>query len=190
TDRAQRYASASELTQALEGVLGAAAPAADPAIAVLPFTDMSQNKDHDYFCEGMTEEIISALSVIPGLQVAARTSTFQFKGAHQDVRQIGHSLGVNKVLEGSVRTAGDRLRVTAQLINVDDGYHLWSERYDRKVEDVFAIQDEIAGAVAQALAGQLGARHLTSPARKHTEDLEAYHLFLKGRHERHRTRNF
>src|SRR4029453_19324121 len=145
-----------------------------------------QGKDQDYFCEGMAEEIITALSVIPGLRVAARTSTFQFKGTSQDVRRIGQTLGVNKVLEGSVRTAGERLRVTAQLINVDDGYRVWSERYDRQMEDVFAIQDEIARSVAQALAGQLGAHpQPAGPARKHSDDLEAYHLYLKGRHERY-----
>jgi len=151
---------------------------------------MSQGKDQDYFCEGMAEEIITALSVIPGLRVVARTSTFQFKGTSQDVRRIGLALGVNKVLEGSVRTAGDRLRVTAQLVNVEDGYRAWSERYDRQMEDVFAIQDEIARSVVQALAGQLGARQAVGPARKHTDDLEAYHLYLKGRHERYTTRNF
>jgi serine/threonine protein kinase/tetratricopeptide (TPR) repeat protein len=187
----QRYATAREVIQELQAVLaGVVTTEGEPAIAVLPFVDMSQSKDQDYFCEGMTEEIISALSVIPGLHVAARTSTFQFKGTHQDVRHIGQTLGVNKVLEGSVRTAGDRLRVTAQLINVSDGYRVWSERYDRQMEDVFAIQDEIARSVAQALAGQLEARHAPGAARKHTDDLEAYHLYLKGRHERYRTRNF
>jgi len=190
-DREGRYGSATELIQALQAALeGPIGIDVQPAIAVLPFVDMSQGKDQDYFCEGMTEEIISALSVIPGLHVAARTSTFQFKGTNQDVRRIGQTLGVNKVLEGSVRTAGDKLRVTAQLVNVDDGYRVWSERYDREMEDVFAIQDEIARSVAQALAGQLGARAWVGSARKHTEDLEAYHLYLKGRHERYRTRNF
>ena len=189
-DREERYASARELIQALQAVLAAAPAAVHPAIAVLPFADMSQGKDQDYFCEGMAEEIISALSMIPGLRVAARTSTFQFKGTSQDVRRIGQALGVNKVLEGSVRTAGKQLRVTAQLINVDDGYHVWSERYDRQMEDVFAIQDEIARSVAQALAGQFGARQAAGASRKHSDDLEAYHLYLKGRHERYTTRNF
>jgi serine/threonine-protein kinase len=189
-DRDERYSSARELIQALQSALTGATATQDPAIAVLPFVDMSQSKDQDYFCEGMAEEIISALSVIPGLRVAARTSTFQFKGTNQDVRRIGQALGVNKVLEGSVRTAGDRLRVTAQLINVDDGYRVWSERYDRQMEDVFTIQDEIARSVTQALAGQLGGRQIAGAARKHSEDLEAYHLYLKGRHERYTTRNF
>jgi TolB-like protein/Tfp pilus assembly protein PilF len=196
-EREGRYASAHEVIQALQSALTGAPATEEPAIAVLPFVDMSQGKDQDYFCEGMAEEIISALSVIPGLRVAARTSTFQFKGTNQDVRRIGQALGVNKVLEGSVRTAGERLRVTAQLVNVDDGYRVWSERYDRQMEDVFAIQDEIARSVAQALAGQLGARptaatagQAAGAARKHSEDLEAYHLYLKGRHERYTTRNF
>jgi serine/threonine protein kinase/tetratricopeptide (TPR) repeat protein len=189
--REQRYPSARDMIQALQAAQARAVAKGDaPAIAVLPFVDMSQGKDQDYFCEGMAEEIISALSVIPGLRVAARTSTFQFKGTNQDVRRIGQALGVNKVLEGSVRTAGERLRVTAQLINVDDGYRVWSERYDRQMEDVFAIQDEIARSVAQALAGQLGARQAAGAARKHSDDLEAYHLYLKGRHERYTTRNF
>jgi len=190
-EREERYPSAAELIQDLQSALAAGSAFTDePAIAVLPFVDMSQDKDQDYFCEGMAEEIISALSVIPGLRVVARTSTFQFKGTNQDVRQIGQTLGVKKVLEGSVRTSGQRLRVTAQLVNVDDGYRVWSERYDRQMEDVFAIQDEIARSVAHALAGQLGARPAAGGARKHSEDLEAYHLYLKGRHERYTTRNF
>ena len=186
-DRDARYASARELVHTLEAAMAGTSLAEEPAIAVLPFVDMSQSKDQDYFCEGMAEEIVTALSAIPGLRVAARTSTFRFKGTQQDVRRIGQDLGVNKVLEGSVRTAGDRLRVTAQLVNVEDA---WSERDDRKMEDVFAIQEEIARSVAHALAGQLGARHTTGAARKHSDDIEAYHLYLKGRHERYSTRNF
>jgi TolB-like protein/tetratricopeptide (TPR) repeat protein len=189
-NRDARYASARELVHALEAAMAGTSLAQEPAIAVLPFVDMSQGKDHDYFCEGMAEEIITALSAIPGLRVAARTSTFRFKGTQQDVRRIGQALDVNKVLEGSVRTAGDRLRVTAQLVNVEDGYQAWSERYDRKMEDVFAIQEEIARSVAHALAGQLGANRTVGVARKHSDDIEAYHLYLKGRHERYSTRNF
>ena len=188
-EREQRFPTARELIPALQVALAAGAEV-EPAIAVLPFVDMSQGKDQDYFCEGMAEEIISALSMIPGLRIAARTSTFRFKGSNQDVRRIGLELGVDKVLEGGVRTAGDRLRVTAQLINVEDGYRVWSERYDRQMEDVFAIQDEIAQSVARALASQLGTRHPAGAARKHSDDLEAYHLYLKGRHERYTTRNF
>ena len=121
----------------------AAAPGAGQAhsIAVLPFVDMSPDRDQDYFCEGMAEEILNALTRIEGLRVAARTSAFQFKGRAADVRKVAQELGVNTVLEGSVRKAGTQLRVTAQLINAADGYHLWSDRYDRGLEDVFAIQD-------------------------------------------------
>jgi len=145
---------------------------------------MSPAKDQDYFCEGMAEEILSALSGIRGLRVAARSSTFQFKGTTQDVRRIGETLGVNKILEGSVRTAGSRLRVTAQLVNVADGYQIWSARYDREMADVFAIQDEIARAVVEALKMELATPPGPSAQRKHSENLEAYHLYLKGRHQR------
>ena len=112
---------------------------------------MSPDRDQDYFCEGMAEEILNALTRIEGLRVAARTSSFQFKGRAADVRKVAQELGVNTVLEGSVRKAGTQLRVTAQLINAGDGYHLWSDRYDRGIEDVFAIQDEIATKITEAL---------------------------------------
>ncbi len=188
---AQRFQSARDVIQALQNVFtGLPLAPEGPSIAVLPFVDMSQGKDQDYFCEGMAEEILTSLSEISGLRVAARTSTFQFRGANQDIRRIGQALGVNNVLEGSVRTAGKRLRVTAQLINVASGYQMWSERYDREMEDVFAIQDEIAHSVTQALAMQLGAPEAGSITRKHSDNLEAYHLYLKGRHERYTTRNF
>jgi serine/threonine-protein kinase len=188
----ERYASAREVVQALQGATKAGASSApdEPSIAVLPFVDMSQEKDQDYFCEGIAEEILSALSGIPGLRVAARTSTFRFKGNTQDVRQIGRELGVNSLLEGSVRTVGKRLRVSAQLINAADGYRVWSERYDREMEDVFAIQDEIARSVVRALPLQRGAPETGGAARKHSDDMVAYHLYLKGRHERYTTRNF
>jgi len=122
-----------------------------PSIAVLPFVDMSPDRDQDYFCEGMAEEILNALTRIEGLRVAARTSSFQFKGRAADMRKVALELGVNTVLEGSVRKAGSQLRVTAQLISAGDGYHLWSERYDRGLEDVFAIQDDIATRITEAL---------------------------------------
>jgi serine/threonine protein kinase len=157
-DPARRFQSARELISALQGAfIRAPDSEEDPSIAVLPFVDMSQGKDQDYFCEGMAEEILSALSDVSGLRVAARTSAFQFRGSNLDIRRIGQALGVSNVLEGSVRTAGRRLRVTAQLIKAADGYRIWSERYDREMEDVFAIQDEIARSVARALAVQLGA---------------------------------
>ncbi len=159
---------------------------ASPAsIAVLPFADMSPAKDQDYFCEGMAEEIINALTKIEGVSVASRSSSFQFKGSAGDIRSVGEALGVNTVLEGSVRTAGDRLRVTAQLINVEDGYHLWSDRYDRQMEDVFEIQDEISESIVGALfVGLMGRKR---PDRgRHTSNLEAYHLFMKGQHNWYR----
>jgi TolB-like protein len=113
---------------------------------------MSAERDQDYFCEGIAEEIINALCCVRGLKVASRTSAFQFKGRNDDVRHIGRSLGVGAVLEGSVRKAGDRLRITAQLVGTKDGYHLWSETFDRRLEDVFAIQTEIAQKVARTLS--------------------------------------
>jgi serine/threonine-protein kinase len=151
------------------------------SIAVLPFANMSPDPEQEYFCEGMAEEIINALTKVEGLRVAARMSTFQFKGRLQDARQVGEALNVKMLLEGSVRSAGDRLRVTAQLINVEDGYHLWSESYDREMQDVFAIQDEIASNIVDVLEQKLG--HKTLPkAKRPTDNLEAYHLYLKGRH--------
>ncbi|MHC4991787.1 MAG: protein kinase domain-containing protein, partial [Planctomycetota bacterium] len=156
-------------------------PPPGPSIAVLPFADMSPAKDQDYFCEGMAEEIINSLSRIQGLHVASRTSAFQFKGAATDIRRIGEQLTVGTVLEGSVRKAGDQLRVTAQLINVSDGYHLWSERYDRPMKDVFAIQDEIAHNIAQALEVTLSPRERHAVPQAPTADVRAYDLYLRGR---------
>src|SRR6185503_2888369 len=119
-----------------------------PSIAVLPFANMSGDKENEYFSDGLAEEVINALAHIPGLKVTARTSAFAFRGKEQDIRKIAEILGVRTVLEGSVRRAGNRIRVTAQLINAEDGYHLWSERYDREMADVFAMQDEISQAIA------------------------------------------
>jgi TolB-like protein len=116
----------------------ATAPA--ESVAILPFADMSPARDQEYFCDGLAEEIINALCVIRGLRVASRTSSFQFKGRAADVREIGRQLNVHSVLEGSVRKADDRVRITVQLLNADDGYHVWSQSYDRKLEDVFAVQ--------------------------------------------------
>ena len=129
--------------------------AAEASVAVLPFRNMSPDPDAEYFSDGVTEEIISVLSHIPALHVAARTSCFAFKGKDTDVRQIGRELGVRTVLEGSVRQAGRRLRIQAQLVDVATGYHLWSERFDRELEDVFAVQDEIARSIAETLAPRL-----------------------------------
>jgi serine/threonine-protein kinase len=153
--------------------------AAPKAIAVLPLTNMSADPENEYFADGMTEEIINALAKLPGVQVASRTSSFAFKGKEVDVRQIGEKLKVSSVLEGSVRKVGNRIRITAQLVNVENGFHLWSETYDRQLEDVFAIQDEISRAIVEALKLRLGgdAEHLVVP----TQSLEAYNLYLKGR---------
>ena len=162
------------------------APAARSAptlktIAVLPLTNMSADPENEYFSDGMTEEIINALAKVPGVQVASRTSSFAFKGKRDvDIREIGDKLGVASVLEGSVRKVGHRIRITAQLVNVDNGYHLWSETYDRQLEDVFAIQDEISRAIVEALKIRLvgSEGHLVAP----TKNLEAYTTYLKGRY--------
>ncbi|MFL5489892.1 MAG: BTAD domain-containing putative transcriptional regulator [Gemmatimonadales bacterium] len=151
------------------------------SIAVLPFTNMSPDGANEYFSDGMTEEIITALSKVEGLRVAARTSAFAFKGKTESVSEIGRQLRVGTVLEGSVRRAGDRLRITAQLINAKDGYHLWAESYDRDLHDVFAVQDEIAQAIVGALRVTLSGE-ATSMVVRPTADLTAYDLYLKGRH--------
>ena len=156
-------------------------PAEPTAIAVLPFANMSPDGANEYFSDGMTEEIITALTKVKGLRVAARTSAFAFKGKTESVSEIGRQLRVGTVLEGSVRRAGDRLRVTAQLINVRDGYHLWAETYDRDLRDVFAVQEEIAQAIVGALRVKLGGE-ASAPVVRPTADLTAYDLYLKGRY--------
>jgi len=157
---------------------------AKKAIAVLPFANMSADPENEYFSDGMTEEIINALAKVPGLQVASRNSCFAFKGKQLDTREIGDKLGVGSVLEGSVRKIGNRIRITTQLVNVENGYHLWSETYDRQLEDVFAIQEEIARAIVEALKLRLTREHeqLVVP----TRNLEAYNLYLKARFFYHR----
>lgn len=151
------------------------------SIAVLPFVNMSGNEADEYFSDGMTEELINALTAVGGLRVAARTSSFAFKGKEADVREIGQSLNVQTILEGSVRKARNRLRITAQLVNVADGYHLWSETYDREMEDVFAVQEEISRAIVSALKVKLAAAE-ERPVATRTGHLEAYDLYLKGRY--------
>jgi adenylate cyclase len=152
------------------------------SIAVLPFVNMSPDPENEFLADGITEEIINALSQIEQLHVAARTSSFFFKGKHIDMRQIGEQLNVRAVVEGSVRKAGDYLRITAQLVNVADGYHLWSNRYDCEMKDVFAIQDEVARSIANRLTITLGERSQQEPLVKtRTSNLEAYQLYLKGR---------
>jgi serine/threonine-protein kinase len=152
------------------------------SIAVLPFRNMSADKENEYFTDGITEEIINALTKIEALRVASRTSAFAFKGRNEDIRRIGEQLGVRTVLEGSVRRAGSRLRISAELVNVGDGYHLWSERYDREMEDIFAIQDEIALAIANTLKVRLLAADEGALVSRGTEDFEAYNHFLKGKY--------
>jgi len=155
------------------------------AIAVLPFSDMSSAKDQDYLCEGMAEEIMNALVRIDGIRVASRTSAFRAKQDNADLPAIARALSVNHVLEGSVRTAGSRLRVTAQLTDVASGYQLWSERFDRDAADIFAVQDEIAAGVVDAVKTRLAPGAHTVPARPHVRNLEAYRSYLKGRHLRY-----
>ncbi len=151
-----------------------------PSIAVLPFVNMSGDKEQEYFSDGLAEEIINALTQIPGLMVIARTSAFAFKGKQEDIRRIAEVLGVTNILEGSVRKAGNRIRITAQLIDASKGGHLWSERYDREMTDVFAIQDEISQAIAEKLRVRLtGDQPLV---KRRTENMEAYNLCLLGRY--------
>ena len=151
-----------------------------PSIAVLPFVNMSADPEQDYFCDGMAEELINALTKIENIHVPARTSSFAFKDQKVDIREIGRKLNVEHVLEGSVRKAGNRLRITSQLIKVDDGYHLWSERFDRELDDVFAIQDEIATAIVEKLKVRLLSGEKEKLVKRYTENLEAYSLYLKG----------
>ncbi len=152
------------------------------SIAVLPFVDMSPQQDQEYFCDGMAEELINSLTHIKGVRVVAWTSAFSFKGRDTDIREIGRKLNVETLLQGSVRKAGKRLRITAKLVNVTDGYHLWSERYDRKMKDVFAIQDEVALAIVANLKVNLLGEEKAAIVRRHTNDLEAYNFYLKGRY--------
>jgi TolB-like protein/Tfp pilus assembly protein PilF len=154
--------------------------AADASIAVLPFLNLSADPENEFFCDGTTEEIISALAHIKNLHVVARTSSFSFKGKHLDLRTVGQQLNVRTVLEGSIRRSGDRLRITAQLVNAEDGYHLWSETYDREMKDVFAVQEEIANSIAQRLEVSLDSGRQPF-FRAGTGNLEAFKSYLQGR---------
>ena len=152
----------------------------ETSIAVLPFLNLSADPENELFADGMSEEIISALAHIKDLHVVAHTSSFSFKGKHVDLRMVGQQLNVRTVLEGSVRRSGDRLRITAQLVNAADGYHLWSERYDREMKDVFAIQEEIAKSIAQRLEVTLDSEQ--QPLfRAGTDNLEAFKFYMQGR---------
>ena len=176
----QRFQTMADVRAALEHASQKSSDA-EPSIAVLPFANLSADKENEYFSDGLAEEIINVLAHVPGLKVIARTSAFAFRGKDQDVRTIAQTLGVRSILEGSVRRSGSRIRVAAQLIDAEGGHHLWSERYDREMADVFAIQDDIAQAIASALQTKLS----VAPAvlRRYTPNLPAYEAYLKALHD-------
>ena len=177
----QAMASGSLVTPTDTASLPQTVVSAAKSVAVLPFTNMSADPDNEYFTDGMAEEIINALNKVQSLRVAARTSSFAFKGKNEDVGEIGKKLKVSTVLEGSVRKMGNRLRITAQLVNVADGYHLWSERYDREMEDVFAIQDDISQAIVKALKVILSEGEKKQIEKARVENVAAYDYYLRGR---------
>ena len=190
-----RFQSARDVASALRSSLAPAAegaqdgagatglPARDrPSVAVLPFANLSADPEQEFFCDGMAEEIINALAQIKDLRVVARTSAFAFKGKQEDVRTIGRSLAVGAIVEGSVRKAGDRLRIMAQLIDARDGSHLWSERYDRRMSDVFEIQDEISLAIVEKLEVNLLGAERAAVVRRSTANIDAYSAYLRGIH--------
>jgi serine/threonine-protein kinase len=188
-DPDDRFATAAEFGEAL--ALGDAFTAPRPAparhggaasVAVLPFVNLSPDPENEYFSDGVTEELIGALAKVPGLRVASRTSSFGFKGTDQDARAIGERLGVRAIVEGSVRRSGNRLRIAAQLIDAADGYHRWSETYDRELADVFAVQDELARTLAATLAPRLSASAEGPLVEPGTASVEAYSLVLRGTH--------
>jgi serine/threonine protein kinase/tetratricopeptide (TPR) repeat protein len=158
-----------------------ATDAPEKSIAVLPFANMSTDPENEFFADGITEEILNALAQIPELRVAGRTSAFSFKGKNVDLRVIGEQLNVRTVLEGSVRRSGKRVRIAAQLIDVANGYHLWSEKYDREIEDVFAVQDEIAVAIAERMKATISAGRAAVLEQRATDNIDAYEAYLKGR---------
>jgi serine/threonine-protein kinase len=183
-DPEQRYASAAEFVKALlaEGGGIPVTPAATRSIAVLPFVNASPDPENEYLSDGITDELIDALAKIAGLRVSSRTSVFALKGKSLDVRAVGALLGASVVLEGTVRKAGERLRITAQLTSTDDGRLLWSQRYDRQLVDVFTIQDEIAGTIVSTLRATMFADLSEHVPRRYTENIHAYGLYLKGRY--------
>src|SRR5947208_7294270 len=183
-DPADRFASVADFTTALEETRPAAAPAIvgkTRSIAVLPFVNASADPENEYLSDGISDELINALTKVDGLRIASRTSAFALKGKPQDIRAIGALLGVSAVLEGTVRKSGDRLSITAQLSAADDGRALWSERYDRALDDVFAIEDEIARTIVSTLRTTFLADIADPTPRRYTHNLEAYSLYLKGR---------
>ncbi len=177
---AGRYPNMSALRVALEEAGKPAAQVKETSIAVLPFTNLSADKENEYFSDGLAEEILSALSQLPGLRVIARGSAFAFRGREHAIAEIVEKLQVTTVLHGSMRRAGNRIRVTATLINAEDETQLWSERYDREMRDIFDIQDEIAQAIVEKLKLQLGARAGQPLVKRYTENLEAHSFYLKG----------
>ena len=153
-----------------------------PSIAVMPFANLSAAPENEYFCDGLAEELLNALTRVSDLRVVARTSAFSFKHQQLDVREIGRRLNAATVLEGSVQRTGNRVRILTQLINSVDGYHLWSEQFDREMDDIFAIQDEIAGAIIEKLKVKLRPDEKSAVVKRYTGSVDAYHLYLKGRH--------
>jgi adenylate cyclase len=158
-----------------------AARAPEASVAILPFTDLSEEGDQDYFCDGLAEEILNALAAIRGMRVASRTSSFRFRDSATDARDIGRALNVAAIMEGSVRKSGERVRVTAQLIDAGNGYHLWSENFDRRLEDIFAIQEEIARSIVGALRVSLKTPDALDFERNAPRDVRAYDFYLRGR---------
>ena len=171
-----------------ETAAGWLSPAAADSVAVLPFVNLSSDKENEYFSDGLAEDLIAALTKFEGLQVASRTSSFAFRGKNDDIRKIGEQLNVRRVLEGSVRKSGNRLRITAQLVNVEDGYQLWSETFNRQLEDVFEIQDEISQNISKALRLILSKPQQGAGIAEPTDNVEAYDHYLRGRRYFHQFR--
>ncbi|HVS01693.1 MAG TPA: protein kinase [Thermoanaerobaculia bacterium] len=196
----RRWSSAAEVRQALAGLAGDSTASAGrhgissalersvpeefagPSVAVLPFKNMSADPENEFFSDGLAEELTNDLAKVEGLKVASRTSAFAFKDKPDDVRQIGWSLGVKHIVEGSVRKASDRLRISVQMVNAVDGYHIWSETYDRRLDDIFALQDELARTIVGNLKVKLVGEGRPLGGRRYTDDVEAYNLYLKGRY--------
>ena len=182
-DADRRYQSVQEIRTELEDLVADKTQVSEgpPSLAVLSFTDMSPERDQEYFCDGIAEELINSLIRAGGLRVASRTATFALKGKSLSIRDMGDELNVTHLLEGSVRKAGNRLRINAQLVNVQDGYQPWAETFDREMEDVFAIQDEIARSISRALKGVLSEKEDEPASKAPTENVKAYEFYLRGR---------
>ena len=198
TESGDRFTTSAQFSQALlsetmstptnTDTLPKAATSAAKSVAVLPFANMSADPENEYFADGMAEEIINALSKIQSLRVASRTSSFAFKGKNEDIGEIGRKLKVSTVLEGGVRKMGNKLRITCELVNVADGYHLWSERYDREIEDVFEIQDDISQAIVKSLRVILSEGEKKAIENKPRTNIQAYDYYLRGRQFIHQLR--